>query len=119
MIEGLAGVVIWTQNLDNLVSFYRNTLRLSPHSTRTDFVSFKWGKIRLAIGKHSLIEGKSKEPLRIMINLNVDDIHQAYKMLKSRGVTFIRPPQLEQWGGWVCTFSDPENNTIQLLQQPA
>ena len=53
-----------------------------------------------------------------MVNLGVDDIHQEYEALRARGVEFMRPPELEHWGGWVCTFSDPDGNTIQLLQQP-
>ena len=118
MIGSLVGAVIWTQNLNNLLPFYCNILKLTPHSKSANFVSFKWGNVRLAIGKHSLVKGNSNEPFRVMINLRVDDIHQEYKALKAKGVKFIRPPELEQWGGWVCTFSDPEDNTIQLLQPP-
>ena len=119
MIEGVAGVIIWTEEFDPQVAFYRDTLGLEPHSVRPDFVSFKWGDVRLGIGKHSEVRGKTEEPYRIMVNLGVDNIHQVYGTLRARGVKFLRPPEQEHWGGWVGTFSDPDGNILQLLQQPS
>ena len=37
--------------------------------------------------------------------------------LKSLGVKFLWVPEKENWGGWVATFLDPDNNVIQLIQQ--
>ena len=119
MIDGVVGVVIWTDNLSALVSFYRDTLGLKPHSVRPDFVAFKWGDMRLSIGAHSEVKGRTAEPNRIMVNLGVTDIHQAYRSLSNAGVKFSRPPEQEHWGGWVSTFSDLDGNVLQLLQQPS
>ena len=116
MIEGLAGVIIWTDHLEDLSKFYRDTLGLVPHSVQPHFVSFRWGNTRLGVGTHSDVVGTSIDPLRIMVNLRVGDIQAEHKRLIERGVNFIRPPELEHWGGWVCTFSDPDGNVIQLLQ---
>ena len=117
-IQGVVGVIIWTEDLDKLLAFYRDTLGLTPHSVRSDFVSFKWGGVRLGIGVHSAVTGKSREPYRVMVNLGVDDIQKEYQRLKAKGVAFVRPPEEEHWGGWVSTFSDPDGNTIQLMQLP-
>ena len=119
MIEGIVGVIIWTDNLERLVTFYRDTLGLTPHSVRPHFVAFRWGEMRLSLGKHAKVSGPSKDPYRIMINLGVENIHQAYELLAGRGVRFLRPPEQEHWGGWVATFLDPDGNILQLLQQPA
>ena len=118
MIEGVVGVIIWTEDLDALLAFYRDTLGLKPHSIRPDFVSFKWRGMRLGIGTHSKVTGKTREPYRVMLNLGVDDIHKEYEALRARGVKFMRPPELEHWGGWVSTFSDPDGNTVQLMELP-
>ena len=118
MIEGVIGVIIWTENLERLLAFYRDTLGLKPHSLRPDFVSFKWGNMRLNLGKHSLVEGQAKEPHRSMINLGVKAIHEIHHALRDKGVIFSRLPEREHWGGWVATFSDPDGNILQLLQQP-
>ena len=118
MIRGLAGVVIWTDDLNRLVCFYRDTLGLTLHSERPHFVSFKWGNVRLGIGSHSAVKGASVDRYRVMVNLDVEDIHATYERLSDAGVEFIRPPEREHWGGWVCTFADPDGNILQLLEQP-
>ncbi len=118
MIQGLAGVILWTDDLDTMQGFYRDVLGLTPRSVRPHYVSFKWGDMRLGIGTHSEVKGKSSAPYRIMVNLAVDDIHAEYERLRNAGVEFIRAPEREHWGGWVCTFQDPDGNALQLLEQP-
>ena len=119
MIEGVVGVIIWTENLERLLEFYRDTLGLTPHSVRPDFVAFRWGRMRLSIGTHSRVKGPSTEPDRVMVNLGVTDIHALHRKLEAKGVLFSRPPEQEHWGGWVATLSDPDGNTLQLMQQPS
>ena len=116
MINGVVGVAIWTDNMDEMLAFYKETLGLTPHSERPNFVSFKWGAVRLGLGAHSDVSGETREPYRVMVNFGVDDIHQEHVRLVSKGVEFIRPPEKEQWGGWVATFHDPDGNTLQLMQ---
>ena len=118
MIEGVAGVIIWTDSLERMVPFYRDRLGLEPHSLHPDFVAFSFGDVRLSLGLHSQISGVTREPHRIMVNLSVSDIHSVYRELTARGVEFVRPPEREHWGGWVATFRDPDGNLLQLLQQP-
>ena len=118
MITGVVGVIIWTNDLDKLLDFYINTLGLEPHSAQTDFVSFRWDGIRLGIGQHSEIEDCIEDRYRVMVNFGVDDIHREYDVLLSRGVQFIRSPELEHWGGWVSTFLDPDGNILQMMQFP-
>ena len=119
MIEGVVGVIIWAERMDRLLPFYRDTLGLNPHSVRPNFVAFRCGDVRLSIGEHSEVKGQAGEPHRVMVNLGVSDIHKAYETLSATGVRFSRPPEKEHWGGWVATFSDPDGNTLQLLQQPS
>ena len=118
MIEQLAGVIIGTDDLQRMVRFYRDTLGLTPHTERHDRVSFRWGQVRLSIGRHSRVHGTSRDPHRIMINFNVSDIRSVSNRLKNVGVEFIRRPEKEHWGGWVATFYDPDGNILQLLEQP-
>lgn len=118
MIESLAGVIMWTDRLDRMSVFYRETLQLPLHSERPHFVAFQLGEARLSVGVHSEVHGPAREPVRVTVNLNVRDIHAAYEELIARGVTFVRPPEREHWGGWVASLRDPDGNLLQLLQQP-
>lgn len=120
-IEGLAGVLVWTEaeRFPPMVRFYRDTLGLTPRSVKDDFVNFDWSGVRLSVGVHDRVGGASRDPLRIMIHLAVDDIDAAHARLARAGVAFTRLPEREAWGGWVATFADPDGNTLQLLQLPA
>ena len=119
-IEGLAGVLIWTEagRFPQMVRFYRDTLGLTPHSAKDDFVNFDWGGVRLSVGVHDRVHGASRDPLRVMIHFAVDDIRAVHARLARAGVVFTRAPEREEWGGWVATFADPDGNTLQLLQLP-
>jgi predicted enzyme related to lactoylglutathione lyase len=116
----MAGVLIWTEaaRFETMVRFYRDTLGLPPRSVKPDFINFDWGGVRLSIGIHDAVRGPSRDPLRVMVNLAVDDIGATYERLAGAGARFTRPPEPEDWGGHVATFVDPDGNTLQLLQLP-
>ena len=116
MITGVVGVTLWTDNLDRMFRFYHDTLRLPLHSRHDDFIAFALGEIRFNIGLHDRVHGESQDPYRVMSHLGVDDIQQECDRLREAGVEFIRPPEQEQWGGWVATIKDPDGNILQLLQ---
>ena len=99
--------------------FYGATLRLPLHSRHDDFIAFQLGEnLRFNIGLHNGVSGASRDPFRIMAHLGVQDIQGEYQRLTAEGVEFIRPPELEHWGGWVATFKDPDGNILQMLQFP-
>lgn len=115
-----AGVIIWTESsrFATLANFYEHTLGLVPATRRPDHVAFAFGAFRLTIGVHLEVRGRAIDPLRLMINLAVEDIDKSFMRLRKLGVPFTRPPEPEPWGGWIATLSDPDGNTVQLLQLP-
>jgi len=117
MLDSFGGVIYWTGNLTPMVKFYRDVLDLPIHSVHPDFAAFELGGIRISVGSHSEVRGPNSEGVRVMVNFGTEDIFASYEALKGRGVHFVRPPEREQWGGWVATFSDPDGNLLQLLQQ--
>ena len=117
MIGDIVGAVIWTDNFEAMVSFYSYLFKYKPKSKHEDFVSFTLGNTKLGIGKHSKIQGKSFDPYRNMLHLEVDDIEYEYQRLSRYGIKFLRLPEKEHWGGFVATFQDVENNILQLIQK--
>ncbi|MFL2746318.1 MAG: VOC family protein [Dehalococcoidia bacterium] len=117
MIKGLAGTIIWTENFTELLDFYRNVFVTEPKSIKGQFASFDFGETKFGLGVHKNVKGISKEIYRVMINLSTEDIFFEYERLQALGVKFIRIPEKENWGGWIATFLDPDNNVIQMIQQ--
>jgi len=113
-----AGVIIWTEadRFSAMADFYEMTLGLAPATKRAGHIAFAAGDFRLTIGVHDSIAGRADDPLRIMVNLSVSDLDSTFGRLRNLGVVVIRPPELESWGGWIATLSDPDGNTVQLLQ---
>ena len=118
MVTNFAGIIIWTNNFPTLVSFYKKILYKIPYSEKTNFISFKKDSFRLGIGTHSKVHNSNQDPYRIMINLKVSNIYEEAQRFKEMGIIFIRTVEKEHWGGLICTFNDPDNNIIQLLQFP-
>jgi len=120
-VRGIAGVLIWTEagRFEAMARFYRDQLGLVPRTSKSDFINFDWNGLRLSVSVHERVQGVSRDPHRIMVNLLVDDIHALHARLTRAGVAFTRPPQVEDWGGQVATFLDPDGNVLQLFQLPA
>lgn len=117
-VSDLTGVLIHTtpERHGVMRDFYVDALGLTPRSNRTGFVNFEFGERRLTIGLHDAVAGPTSEPVRIMVNFEVEDIHGMYERLISHGAPAIRPPSPEPWGGLVATSADPDGNVIQLME---
>jgi len=119
-IQGIAGVLIWTERerFPEMARFYRDQLGLTPRTSKPDFINFDWAGLRLSVSVHDRVRGRSHDPLRIMVNLLVDDIRTVHARLLAAGVVFTRPPEPEEWGGRVATLLDPDGNMLQLFELP-
>lgn len=117
-IEGVAGVIIWTDRFPEMLAFYRDVLGLPPRSVKAEFANFDWDGFRFSVAAHDEVHGPARDPLRVMVHFAVSDIAAAHRRLSEQGVAFSRLPEQERWGGWVATFADPDGNTLQLLQLP-
>jgi uncharacterized glyoxalase superfamily protein PhnB len=46
--------------------------------------------------------------------LLVDDVDEAYRTLKGKGVRFVTEPKDQSWGGRTAEFVDPDGNMFIL-----
>jgi predicted enzyme related to lactoylglutathione lyase len=118
MIQNFASTSIWSEDLNNLLPFYRDVLGLKPTMESPRFVVF--GDLTgttFGLGSHSEIKGKSKEPARHMVGFTTDDIQGDVKRLKAKGVEFIEEPTRQgESNFWIATCTDPEGNYVQLFE---
>ena len=118
MITGVHSVLIWTEELQRLVPFYRDVLGLKPEMESEGFVIFQSSSgPQLALGAHSEVKGRSRDPNRVMVDFTVDDCQAEYERLSKQGVEFVRTPSKEEDGVTIATFVDPDGNMLQLFQE--
>jgi predicted enzyme related to lactoylglutathione lyase len=125
MLKGLSGATIWSEDLSNLLPFYRDVLGLKVAYESPGFVGFgeradSGGYLGayLGVGTHSEVKGKPADTYRHMVGLESDSVDADFERLNAAGVEFIEQPT--DYGGLrIATLRDPEGNIVQLLQPTA
>ncbi len=120
MLKRLASATIWSEDLNNLLPFYRDMLGLKVAMQGERFVAFgeSEGEPMLGLGSHSEVRGHASDPHRHMVAFESDDIDGDYRRLSSAGVEFIERPT-EYDGMRIATLKDPEGNLVQFFQLAA
>ncbi len=76
---------------------------------------FSAGSTYLSIGEHSEVEGKAKEPQRLMLCFESKEVKEEFARIeKIDGVKIIAKPY-EMGGAWIATLADPDGNYFQLM----
>ena len=116
MIKGLRGATIWSEDVHNLLPFYRDRLGLPVAVQIPGFVVLgQRGVPGLALGTHSEVRGRNADPARHMVALDTDGVDAEWRRLTDAGVVFVEPPT--DYGELrIATLVDPEGNLVQLLQ---
>lgn len=122
-------ILIYSENPDNLMPFYRDVLGFKLVDKLNIPKDYGYmlnvvGDLNVWIGKHSKIKGKAKENFRHLFNLYpTEGVNFWYKKLtKRKDVTIIAKPYLAPFSTpdnqvWFSTFLDPEGNCWQFVGQ--
>jgi methylmalonyl-CoA/ethylmalonyl-CoA epimerase len=108
-----------THDVDRAVSFYRDRLGLPfLFAAPPRMAFFDCNGVRLML---STPDPAFDHPGSILY-FGVDDIHQMYSTLRSRGVAFRTEPHkiatLTDREVWLADFEDSEGNTLALMSEP-
>ena len=118
MIKGLRISSIFSEDVEKLLPFYRDTVGLTVGQGGDGF--YVMGDVSgpvLGLGTHSEVHGKVTDQARHIVGFDTDDIQADFQRLKAAGVEFIEEPNRQGGDGpQIATFKDPEGNLIQLLQ---
>jgi predicted enzyme related to lactoylglutathione lyase len=118
MIKRFAGASIWSEDLNNLLPFYRDVLGLKVVLESSGFVVLGADQPdapALGLGTHSEVHGPNADPARHMVGLASDDLAADWERLKESGVEFVEDPT--DYGDLsIATLKDPEGNLVQLWQ---
>ncbi len=112
----LNSIMIGTKQPKVLVAFYEKVLGKPADMVdeKAGFYGWQAGTTYFSVLDHSEMGGRTKDPGRIMLNFETQQVKEEFNRIKALGGTVIKEPyQLD--GGWIATLADPEGNVFQLI----
>ena len=123
MIRRLEAVLLSSENAKKLADFYQEKVGLKLGSEMEigdkgeKGYDFELGTgVYLYVMDHDKIEGKNKNPARVMFNLEVDDMDKEVARLKKAEVKVVAETYHVEGYGLITTFEDPDGNYFQFVQ---
>jgi predicted enzyme related to lactoylglutathione lyase len=112
----LNSIMIGTKQLKALAAFYEKVLGQAAGMADEEngFVGWQVGETYFSLLDHSEMNGRTKDPGRIMINFETTTVKEEFERIKKLGCEVIREPY-EMGGGWIATLADPDGNYFQLV----
>ena len=118
MITQFAGASIWSEDVNNLLPFYRDVLGIKVAMESPEYVMLGADSPNtptLGLATHSEVRGRNSDPARHMVAFNSDDLQGDWQRLKAAGVEFVQEPT--SYGELsIATLKDPDGNLVQLYQ---
>ena len=113
----LNSIMIGTTQPKVLADFYEKVFGKSPDMGEEEWSGWRVGNTFFNIGEHSEVKGSSKDPARIMFNLETKEVEKEFERIKAAGAKVIKEPyEMEEMQGmWIATFADPDGNYFQLM----
>ncbi len=122
MIRGLDTVTIASGDASALANFYQDKVGIKikeEYEMGEGSSAFEMDQgegSAFFINSHSEVSGKAKEPQRIMINFEVNDIDKAVEEVTGKGVKVVAEKYHIEGYGYIATFEDLDGNYFQLAQ---
>jgi predicted enzyme related to lactoylglutathione lyase len=112
----LNSVMIGTKQPQALADFYAGVLGKPADMVDPENGFWGWqaGSAFLSVLDHSGMGGSAKDPGRVMINFDTEQVREEFERIKSVGAAVIHEPY-EMGGGWIATLADPDGNYFQLI----
>ena len=112
----LNSIMLGSKQTEAMGAFYEKVFGRPADMTDADSGFYGWqvGDANFSILDHSEMGGKTKDPGRIMLNFETDQVKEEFERIKALGATVIAEPY-QIGGGWVATLADPDGNYFQLV----
>ena len=119
----LAHTCLITGDVERLVNFYENILRIKAKRSGADYAEFTTGASVLAIfsfaAQEKYIPGSSQAAANhsLVLEFQVADADQEYRRLRSIVQTWVKPPTTQPWGTRSIYFRDPDGNLVDFYSR--
>lgn len=122
----LNSIMVGTMQPKILGEFYEKVFGKKPDMQEGSWYGWQVGGCFFSVGEHSDVKGSSKEPQRIILNLETKEVKEEFERIKKTGATVVKEPYAMSATGevlsdpgddamWIATFSDPDGNYFQLM----
>ena len=99
-----------------MAEFYEKVFGKKADMEEEGWYGWQVGSCFFGIGHHSKMGGQSKDPGRVMFNLETKEVKEEFERIKALGATVIKEPyDMGGSGMWIATFADPDGNYFQLM----
>lgn len=100
----LSYAILFVDDMERAVTFYRDTLGLPLKFQSPEWSEFLTGETTLALHHAS-----PKNPAgKIELGFHVADLQAFYREMTAKGVQFPMPPTMQDFGAMLAQFADSE-----------
>ena len=120
----LNSLMVGSSKPKKLSEFYGKVIGNKPEWEDGEWSGWQVGNFHLTIGPHSEVEKKAKEPQRMILNFETDNVKEEFERIKGLGAEVIKEPYAmteegevteDDSGMLIATFADPDGNYFQLM----
>ena len=117
-------ITIWTNNIQNMKSFYTDVLGFETINDLGNYIEFKNDGVRFAICERKIMEEYSEqykvEPKGQLFELafpceTSEEVDITYKKIIELGARHINGPKNMPWNQRTALFADPDGNIHEIF----
>jgi catechol 2,3-dioxygenase-like lactoylglutathione lyase family enzyme len=119
-------ITIWTDEIEQMKSFYNQVLGFKVENDLGNYVEFKNDGVRFAICLRNVMYGYSNEYSKKSVGQscelafpceNPSDVDKTFKQLIEMGAIPIHEPQDMPWNQRTALFADPDGNIHEIFAE--
>ncbi len=114
----LNSVMIGTKQPKVMAAFYEKVIGKPADMVDSENGFFGWqtGGTFFSLLDHSEMGGKTKDPGRVMLNFETNQVKEEFERIKALGGVVIKEPYtMGDENGLIATLADPDGNYFQLI----
>ena len=111
-----SSVLIGSMRADVLAAFYGKVFARPADFAEGGYSGWQVGSAFLTVGPHSEMTGSAKEPARVLLNFETEQVKEEFQRIRTVGAAVVKEPyQMDGMPGWIATLADPDGNYFQLM----
>jgi catechol 2,3-dioxygenase-like lactoylglutathione lyase family enzyme len=114
MIKTVWSVTFCVSDMKKATRFYEKTLGLEKKYEFSSYAGFECGGVEIGLIPKKKEQGSHDSAPTV--GFLVDDVEKTCAELKAKGVKFIKELHEEAWGGRQASFTDPDENILEVTQ---